>query len=121
MPPPLIITTSTGMAEVTTRSPLLSRIFGRDMSTSKKLPACFMAVASEGLFEDPKKQVWGIDILAKGLPAKTVQTWMSYDEMTAYMREREAALREKGATGSDEDIIAVKQTSSSYRNILRFI
>jgi hypothetical protein len=118
---PLIVTTSEFMAEVTSDSPLLNLVTGRDTSMTESLPSRFVAVAREGL-RAPEQQLWDVRVEVKGLPSETIKHGIGYNRMLDFMRSREVdGARERGFFGNDAQIIDKRKPQVAYNNVLKFL
>jgi hypothetical protein len=119
---PLIVTTSEAMATVTSDSPLLNLFTKRDTSMTERLPAKFVATATEGL-RKPELQLWDVDVnIDNSRFVENVRNGLTYDAMLDFMKARELSVaKEAGFAGTDSEIIAQRKQVVAANNVFRFV
>ena len=120
---PFLVTTSDGVAEVTTTSPLLEilGVQNTEMTTRKDFRFVAEAVGNR---RSPENQIWHIHAVVKGYEHQKIMVGepVLYPEMLETMKAKELAiLREAGFQGTDKEIIALRRRISPRNNVLRFV
>ena len=120
---PFLVTTSDGVAEVTTTSPLLEILGVQNTEMTTRKDFRFVAEAVGGL-RNPENQIWLIHAVVKGFEHQKLMAGdpVLYPEMLEIMKANELAiLREAGFHGTDKEIIALRRRISPRNNVLRFV